>query len=611
KVKGSKKKEIKVVAKKSKKTEITVPKAIKRRIKIVDTITVSDLAKRMSVKASEIIKKLIGMGVMATINQALDYETSSLVAVEFGYEVEKGAFEESEMLMAEVDEESTLLFRPPVVTIMGHVDHGKTTLLDAIRESNIIKDEAGGITQHIGAYHVKLSRGEIVFLDTPGHEAFTAMRARGAQVTDFVILVVAADDGVKQQTKEAINHAKSAGVPIIVAINKIDKANANPDKVKKELAEEGLIPEDWSGTTIFVEVSAKQKVGIDELLEMIILQAEILELKANPNKLARGRIIEAKLDKGRGPVATVLVQEGTLRAGDHFVCGTFYGKVRALFNDRGKKIESAGPSTPVEVQGISGVPMAGDEFICLDSERKAKQISVLRADKLRLTEVFQQPRITLENLMSSIKDGQVKELNTIIRADVQGSIEALRDSLLNLSTSEVKVNVIHCATGAITETDIMLASASNAIIIGFNVRPNPNVTELGAKEKVSIHYYDVIYNVIDDIKKAMSGLLEPDHVEKVLGRAEVRQTFHIPKIGMVAGAYVLDGRIERNARVRLLRDNVVVFNGRISGLRRFKEDVKDVSYGYECGISIDNYNDLKVNDIIESYMIEDIKRTID
>ena len=494
---------------------------------------------------------------------------------------------------------------------MGHVDHGKTSLLDAIRDTKVIEGEAGGITQHIGAHYVKLKHGDVVFLDTPGHEAFTSMRARGAKVTDIVILVVAADDGVMQQTIEAINHAKAANVPIIVAINKIDKPNANIDRVKRELAEQGLIPEEWGGDVAMVGISAKERVGIDELLELALLQAEIMELKASRNKPARGRVIEAKLDKGRGPVATILVQEGTLRTGDIYVCGAHSGRVRNLFNDLGQKLDKAGPSTPVEVLGFSGVPNAGDDFIVITDDRQAKLVAEHRHVKLREKELSRTTKVSLENLFDQIKEGEIKELPIILKTDVHGSQEAISDSLLKLSTQEVKINLIHNATGTITETDIMLASASKAIIIGFNVRADAKVQELAEQEHVDVRYYDIIYQLLSDIRDAMAGMLEPVYQESVLGRAEVRQTFHVPKIGTIAGCQVLDGRIERGARARVLRDQVVVNDGKINSLRRFKDDVKEVKSGFECGIGIENFNDIKVNDIIEAYELKEIKPVLE
>ena len=588
-------------------TQITTPKAIKRRIKMDDTIVISDLAKRMGIKASEIIKNLMGQGVMATMNQSIDYDTAVLVAAEFDYEIERASFEEESILKTVSDDPEKLLIRPPVVTVMGHVDHGKTSLLDAIRKTRVTEHEAGGITQHIGAYSVHTDRGEIVFLDTPGHEAFTAMRSRGASITDIVILVVAADDGVMPQTVEAINHAKAANVPIIVAVNKIDKANAQPERVQRGLSEAGLTPEEWGGDTIFVNVSAKQRQGIEDLLEMVSLQAELMELKANPDKLALGHVVEAKLDTGRGPVATVLVQDGTLKAGDPVVCGLHYGKIRALLNDRGNQVPSAGPSMPVEIIGLTGVPNAGDEFIALSDEKNAKQVSLNRIQKQRAKELAKTNRLSLENLFEQMREGEVQDLNIIIRADVIGSIEALKDSLVKLSNEEVKINVIHSATGAIAESDVTLAAVSDAIIIGFNVRPNAKVQALAGEESVSIRYYDVIYNVISDVQNAILGMMASTFEERILGAAEVRELFHVPKVGVIAGSYVTDGKVQRGQKARLIRDGIVLYDGKIGSLRRFKDDVKEVSAGYECGIGIENYNDIKIDDIIECYYMEEIK----
>jgi len=596
--------------KKLKKTEITVPKAIKRRIKMVDAITVTDLAKKMGVKGTEVVRKLMSLGLMAHLNQAIDFEAAALVASEFGYEVEKGAFDEGDFIHIEEGETVPKEIRPPVVTVMGHVDHGKTSLLDAIRKTNVIEGEAGSITQHIGAYHVSTNGGRVTFLDTPGHEAFTAMRARGAQVTDIVVLVVAADDGVMQQTREAIDHAKAAKVPIIVAINKIDKPEANPDRIRREMADLGLIPEAWGGETIFVDVSAKTGQGIDELLEYILLQAEVLELTAAPDGRARGRVIEARLDRGRGPMATVLIQSGLLKPGDACVCGVYHGKVRAMFNDWGQRVDGAGPAMPVEIQGISGVPQAGDEFVVLEDDRQAKQVSQHRQLKQRESELLQTSKVTLETLYDSIKEGATKELNLVLKADVQGSLEAISDALAKLSTQEIKVNIIHSSTGSISDNDIMLASASNALVVGFNVRPNAKVQDLAGQEKVQVRFYDVIYKLIDEIKEAMVGMLEPIHEERVIGRAEVREPFHISKVGTIAGSSVIDGKVVRGARARLLRDDVVVYDGRIGSLKRFKEDAKEVTSGFECGIGLDNYNDIKAGDIIEAYVIEDIAATL-
>jgi len=589
------------------KPQITTPKAIKRRVKIDDTIALSELAKRMGIKAGEMIKKLMDLGVMATVNQIIDFDTAVLVAAEFDYELEKASFEEEVLLKVEKDDPATLIERPPVVTVMGHVDHGKTSLLDVIRKTKVTENEAGGITQHIGAYNVATDKGQIIFLDTPGHEAFTAMRARGAKITDLVVLVVAADDGVMPQTIEAINHAKAAQVPIIVAINKIDKANAEPERVKRELADVGLAPEEWGGDTIFINVSALENRGIDDLLEMILLQAELLELKANPDKLAMGHVVEAKLDSGRGPVATVLIQQGTLKVHNPVVCGVHYGKVRALLNDRGAQLASAGPSMPVEIIGLTGVPNAGDEFIALADEKNAKQVSAHRTHKQRSLELAKTSRLSLEKLYEQIQEGEVKDLNIILKADVHGSIEALRDSLIKLSNEEVKIKVIHAATGTLTESDVSLAAVSEAIIIGFNVRPSSKVQALAGGENVDMRFYNIIYDVINDIKNAIVGMMSSTFKEHILGRAEVREVFHVPKVGSIAGSYITEGKIERGRKVRILRDWVILYDGKISSLRRFKDDAKEVQSGYECGIGVENYNDVKVNDIIECYYMEEIR----
>ncbi|MBW2643289.1 MAG: translation initiation factor IF-2 [Deltaproteobacteria bacterium] len=586
---------------------ITTPKAIKRRIKIDEVIALSDLAKRMGIKAGEIIKKLMDLGVMTTVNQAIDFDTAVLVAAEFDYELEKASFEEQDVLKIEKDDPDKLIARPPVVTIMGHVDHGKTSLLDVIRKTKVTENEAGGITQHIGAYHVSTDKGQIVFLDTPGHEAFTAMRARGARVTDLVILVVAADDGVMPQTIEAINHSKAAKVPIIVAINKIDKDNADPERVQRELADTGLVPEDWGGDTIFVQVSAKKKQGIDDLLEMVLLQTEILELKANPDRLAMGYVVEAKLDSGRGPVATVLVKQGTLMIHNPVVCGVHYGKIRALLNDRGAQVTSAGPSMPIEIIGLSGVPNAGDELLALADEKNAKQVSAHRIQKQRSKELAKTSRLSLEKLYEQIQTNEVKDLNLIIKADVHGSIEALGDALTKLSNEEVRINVIHTATGTLTESDISLATVSDAIIIGFNVRPTSKIQALSHEENVDIRFYNVIYDIIKDIKDAMLGMMSSTFEERILGKAEIREVFHVPKVGAIAGCYVTEGKIERGQLARVLRDWIVCYEGKISSLRHFKDDVKEAQSGYECGIGIQKYNDIKVGDVIECYYLEEIK----
>jgi translation initiation factor IF-2 len=595
---------------KMKKTEITVPKAIKRRIKVGETITVGDLAKRMGVKASEIINKLMSMDVMATINQAIDYDIASIVAGEFSFQVEPAELEFDEAVLKSPSDPENLKPRAPVVTIMGHVDHGKTSLLDVIRQSNVIDGEAGGITQAIGAYHVHINDRDIVFLDTPGHEAFTAMRARGAQVTDIVVLVVAADDGVMGQTIEAINHSKVAGVPIIVAINKIDKPGADPEKIKQSLMEHGLLSEQLGGETIFCEVSAKKKINIEELLEMILLQADVMELKANPDLPARGIIIEAKLDRGRGPVATVLIQEGTLKEGDSFVSKTEFGRVRAMINDQGRRIREAGPSMPVEVIGFSSVPQTGAEFFCVEDEKKARSISDYWTRKAREKELSSFSKVTLEQLYQRIKEG-VKECNVIIKADVQGSIEAISDALNKLSTDDIKLRIIHSSTGAISETDVMLASASQAIIIGFNVRPDARVAEVAQQEGVEIKLYDIIYNVITDVRAAMEGLLEPEYKEVVQGRADVRELFKVPKVGTIAGCYVTDGKIMRSNNLKLVRDSVVVFDGKILSLKRFKDDAREVQAGFECGISIEGFNDIHPGDVIEAYYIEKLEKKLE
>ena len=610
-MRGRKGARARAVAKDAKQTEITIPKAAKRRVKLDEAITVASLAKRMGVKAREVITQLMELGLMATVNQAIDFDTASLVATEFNYEAEKTGFEEATILEAVPDKKKDLKPRPPVVTIMGHVDHGKTSVLDAVRQTKVTEGEAGGITQHIGAYNVKLDAGQVVFLDTPGHEAFTAMRARGAQVTDLVVLVVAADDGVMQQTVEAINHAQAADIQILVAINKIDKENADPDRVKRELAERGLNPEEWGGDITMVEVSAIKKTGLDELLELILLQAELMELKANPDKKSRGRVVEARLDRGKGPLATVLVQEGTLRVGDPFVCGTFYGRVRAMLDDRGRKVTEVTPSMPVEVHGISGVPQAGDELVVVNDEKQAKQVAAHRQLKSREAELSRATKVTLDNLFERIKEGETKELRIVLKADVQGSLEAITDSLNNLSTDEIKVNIIHSAAGAVTETDVMLASASDAITIGFSVRASQKAQELADAEKVDLRFYDVIYQLVAEVKDAMEGMLDPIYKEHSMGRAEVLKTFHASRIGTVAGSMVNEGRVERGAKIRVLRDNVVINDSKIASLRRYKDEVKEVKAGQDCGIIIENFNDVKVGDILETYTIEEIKAVLE
>lgn len=579
----------------------------KKTLKIQEGTTVKEFAELISVKLSDVIKKFMELGYMPTINQPVDTDAALLIAENFGVKIELAPIEEDTFDDESPEDAGTLLHRPPVITIMGHVDHGKTSLLDAIRETKVTETEAGGITQHIGAYKVNLKGKDIVFLDTPGHEAFTSMRARGAKVTDIVVLVVAADDGVMPQTVEAINHAKAANVPIVVAINKIDKPEANSSRVRNELSEQGIISEEWGGRNIFVEVSAKKRIGIENLLEMILLQAEVTELKANPDKHARGTIIEAKLDKGRGPVATVLVQSGTLKIGDAFLSGVHSGKVRALIDDTGKRITKAGPSTPVEVIGFSEVPSSGDIFTVVDDEKRARQIALSRQQKQRLAEIARAGKLTLDEIYAKIKEGEIKELNIIIKGDVQGSVEAIKDALENITHAQVKVKVIHSTVGGINESDVMLATASSAIIIGFNVRPELKAYQIAEKEGVDIRLYNVIYEAIEDVKKALEGLLEPTFKEKILGRAEVRQVFPISRIGTVAGCYVLDGTMIRTSDgIRVIRNNIVVYEGKIASLKRFKEDTKEVQAGYECGIMIENFNDIKTGDIFENYIIEKI-----
>ncbi len=596
----------------------TEPLPITRTIEITEGISVKDLAEKLGIRAKDLIARLLAKGVFATINQTLDAELAGEMARQFGADTNVITFEEQaskEMATALAEEEAAqeAVPRPPVVTIMGHVDHGKTTLLDSIRHANVAEGEAGGITQHIGAYKVTIQDKnspaygrQIVFIDTPGHEAFTRMRARGAKVTDIVVLVVAADDGVMPQTLEAIDHAKAANVPIVVAVNKIDKPDAMPDRVKKQLADRGLMPEEWGGNTVFVEVSAKQKKNLNLLMEMICLVADLQELKANPERSAQGTVLEAKLDRGRGNVATVLVQNGTLHVGDDFVVGNSFGRVRAMFDDRGNALEEAPPSTPVEILGLEGLPQAGDQFVVVADREKARAVSEYREQKAREAALAKTSRVSLENLSEEIKKAGVKELNIILKADVQGSVEVLSDLLTKQSTDKVKVKILHSGVGAITETDVLLASASNAIIIGFNVRPEHKAQELAEQEKVDIRLHSIIYELQDEVKKAILGMLEPVIKETYLGRAEVRETFRIPKVGMVAGCYVQDGTIKRDAEVRLLRDNVVVFKGKIASLRRFKEDVSEVRNGMECGIAIQNYGDVKAGDVIEAFVTERI-----
>jgi translation initiation factor IF-2 len=596
--------------KEQRKTEITTPKASKRVVRITEGVTVGDLARNMGVKAAEIIKKLMDLGVMSTLNQVLDVDTATLVASEFGYSVENVAFDaESAIEEREEAVAGEALPRPPVVTVMGHVDHGKTSLLDAIRHTNVTEGEFGGITQHIGAYSVEINGRKISFVDTPGHEAFTAMRARGAKVTDIVVLVVAADEGVMPQTVEAVNHAKAAGVPMIVALNKIDRPEANVDRVKQQLTEVDLIPEDYGGDTIVVPVSARTREGLERLLEMILLQADLMELKANPDRSARGTVVESQLDRGRGPVATVLIQEGTLHSGDPFVCGTTFGRVRAMLDHLGQRVTEAGPSTPVEIFGLSSVPEPGTAFIAVAEEAKARQVAEFRQSKIREGVLQKTSRVSLEELSERMAAGEVKELRVILKGDVNGSVEALADSLQRLSTNEVKLELIHKSVGAISETDVTLASASGAIIIGFNVRPEPKAAQLAEKEGVDIRLYTIIYEVINDIREAMEGLLAPTYREKALGRAEVRKTF-VVQGNTIAGAMVLDGRMLRNSRARLVRDARVMWEGRIASLRRFKEDAREVQAGYECGIGLENFGDIKPGDVIETFEMEAVLRKL-
>ncbi|MBS3970968.1 MAG: translation initiation factor IF-2 [Clostridia bacterium] len=581
-----------------------------KELKVKDKIVVQELADKLGVSSTELIKKLIGLGYMTTINQEIDYDTAAIVASEYGVDLLLEVDEDLLILLQdEPEDESKQVERPPVVTVMGHVDHGKTSLLDTIRNENVVSTEAGGITQHIGAYQVKVGDKKITFLDTPGHEAFTAMRARGAQATDIAILVVAADDGVKPQTVEAINHAKAARVPIIVAINKIDKPNANIEKVKQELTEYGLVTEEWGGDTIMVPVSATKKQGIDHLLEMVLLVAEMEELKANPNREAVGIVIEAKLDKGRGPVATILIQKGTITIGDSLIAGASFGKVRAMINDRGVRIKKAGPSTPVEILGLSDVPEAG-EIVRVVDEKIIRDLAGKIKDQKREEELKKSRPVNLDDIFKMMEAGEVKELKVIVKADVQGSVEAMQQSLHQLSTEEVKIVIIHGGVGAITETDVMLASASGAIIIGFNVRPDVNARKAAEIKQVDIRTYRIIYEALDDIKKAMSGLLDPEIKEVVLGRAEVRATFKVPKAGVIAGSYVTDGKFINSAHVRIIRNGVVIHEGKIDSLKRFKDDVKEVAHGYECGIGVENFNDIKEQDVIEAYKYEEIKREL-
>lgn len=588
------------------------PIVIEKAVITSDTLSVKLFAEKIGKPVSDILKKLLLLGMMCNINSQIDFDTASLVAGEFGIEMEKKIEQTAEEVLTSTDDEkddpTDMVKRPPIVTIMGHVDHGKTSLLDKIRSTKVTESEAGGITQHIGAYQIEVNGNSVTFIDTPGHEAFTAMRARGAQVTDVAILVVAADDGVMPQTIEAINHAKSAHVPIIVAINKIDKEGANPEKIKQALTEYELVAEEWGGDTVIAPVSAVTGEGIEHLLEMIVLVTDVLELKANPQRLAKGTIVEAKLDKGRGPVATVLIQNGTLHVQDTIVAGTATGRVRAMVDDHGKSVMEADPSKPVEVIGFSEVPEAGDILYAVEQDKLSKQVVEERKDKQKAEMLKKMTMVSLDDLFSQIADGQIKELNVIIKADVQGSVEAVKQSLEKLTNGEVRVKAIHCGVGAIKETDVMLASAANAIIIGFNVRPEAKAKAAAEREKVDIRLYRVIYKAIEDITSAMNGMLEPEFEEVILGHVEVRQTFKVSNVGTIAGSYVTDGKITRNSLVRLLRDNVVVHEGKISSLKRFKDDVKEVAQGYECGVSLENYNDIKEGDVFESYIVQEKER---
>jgi translation initiation factor IF-2 len=585
---------------------------IVREVHVPETISVADLAHKMAVKANEVIKALMKMGSMVTINQVLDQETAMIVIEEMGHKAVAAKLDDPDAFLADVAEHVDVEAKPraPVVTVMGHVDHGKTSLLDYIRRSRVASGEAGGITQHIGAYHVETERGMITFLDTPGHEAFTAMRARGAKATDIVILVVAADDGVMPQTREAINHAKAAGVPIVVAINKMDKPEANAERIKQELVAEEVVPEEYGGDSPFVPVSAKTGQGIDDLLEQVLLQAEVLELKAPVESPAKGLVIEARLDKGRGVVATVLVQQGTLNKGDVLLAGSVFGRVRAMLDENGKPIDSAGPSIPVEILGLSDVPGAGEDAMVMVDERKAREIALFRQGKFREVKLARQQAHKMETLMEQMGEGEVKTLPLIVKADVQGSQEALVQSLQKLSTEEVRVNVIHAAVGGITESDVNLASASKAVIVGFNVRADANTRKIAEGLDVDIRYYNVIYDAVDEVKAALSGMLSPERKEQTLGLVEIREIFRVPKIGAVAGCMVLEGVIKRQCRVRVLRDNIVVHDGELDSLRRFKDDVKDVREGFECGLSVKNFNDIQVGDKLEAFEILEVARTL-
>lgn len=610
-MKKSKGKKHDYVNKKEKESKQDMSEVVKQDegiFEIDDTIVVGDLAQILNVPATDVIMSIMKLGIMANINQTIKFETAEKVALDYDVMLVQKEKEEVVDFVIEEDREEDLKPRSPIVTVMGHVDHGKTTLLDTIRNTKVTNSEAGGITQHIGASEVVINGKKIVFLDTPGHEAFTEMRARGAQVTDIVIIVVAADDGIMPQTIEAIDHVKAAGVPMIIAINKIDKPTANIDRVRQELSEKGILVESWGGTTIDVPVSAKTGEHIDDLLEMVLLVAEMEELRANPNRKAIGTVVESKLDKGRGTVATLIVQNGTLKEGDPVVAGTAYGRVRAMLNSKGKRIKKAGPSTAVEIQGLNSVPDAGDQFFAVSSDKEARDLGTARQERKREEYMKQTSKISLEDLFEKMQSGEMKELNIIVKADVQGSIDAIKKSFEKISNEEVVVKVIHGSVGAITESDVMLASASNAIIIGFNVRPATGAVSIAEREKVDMRTYRIIYEAIEDVEKAMKGMLSPEFVEEELGKAEVRMPFKVPKVGMIAGSYVLEGKIQRNAKVRLVRDGIVIYEGEIDSLRRFKDDVKEVAAGYDCGIGLTNYNDIKEGDIIENYIIKEIKK---
>jgi translation initiation factor IF-2 len=619
-IKPNQEKEVNVIVEAKKETPEVAPKETPKDapketpkdapMQVQEGVTVGTLAAMLNLQPTQLIMQLMKLRVMATINQSLDYQTLLILADQFGFEAVRKKTLEEKLLSDEEDPPESLVARAPVITIMGHVDHGKTSLLDSIRQSNVSESEAGNITQHIGAYHVELENGTIVFLDTPGHAAFTAMRARGAQATDIVVLIVAADDGVMPQTIEAINHAKAAKVPIVVAINKIDVPGARQDYVKQQLVDNDLVPEDWGGQTICVEISAIEGTGIELLLEMLLLEAALLELKANPNKSARGVVIEAQVDKGRGAIATVLVQSGTLKVGDTFVSGRYSGRVRAMMSDDGRRIKEAAPSTPVEVLGFTGVPEAGDLFFVIDSEKDARTISGERQDKYRISKLGAHSHVSLDDLFQQIQEGEIKELNVIIKGDVQGSVQAITESLLKLSTLEVKINVIHEATGGITETDILLASASDAIVVGFNVHPTTEAVKATEIEGIDVRTYTVIYDIISDIRSAMEGLLDPEVREVIIGRAEVREIFNAPRVGLIAGSYVNWGKITTNQPLRVLRDNRMIYEGKVNSLRRFKDNVNEVQANYECGIGIDEFNDIKIGDVLECYVHEQVARTL-